>query len=176
MKRRIILIPTLVLLMLLAVVPVMAEPKGLKVPANIKMIKLLSLVPGTETTTAGGIQQIRGELNVFQNVLDIDGNLYDVYSSNIADSSWNTKTGVKIVHYDAVWYIPTDGSDNGFSGNVEAKFYDWAIDPITGRPTFSIESVHCVMQGFGDFAGQTLMLSYEGPSAKDPWTGYCLKG
>lgn len=176
MKRKIILVPMIVILLLVSVAPVMAAPKGLKVAASITMTHVVSIVPGTERPTEGGIQQIRGELDVFGNLLVIGSNSYDVYSSNIADSSWNMKTGVKITHSDAVWYIPADGSPNGFSGNVEEKFYDWAIDPVTHHPTFSIESIHCVMHGFGDFAGQTLMLSYEGSNSHEPWTGYCLKG
>ena len=175
MNRKMFLVPLIMVLMVFAVAPVMAAPQEQKVSASILMTAAFPPVSTSEPwVTDGGIQQIRGENDVFLNVLDIGGQLFNVYSSNIADSSWNMKTGVKIVHYDATWYISSDGSPDGFKGNVEGKFYDWGILP-NGHPTFSMMSVHCVMQGFGDFAGQTIKLSYEGSNSHDPWTGYCLE-
>jgi hypothetical protein len=121
--------------------------------------------------TSGGILQVRGEQEVIYNILSIGSETHNIYSSNVLDGTLNFKTGLIIHHYDAVWYIPDENSDSGFSGNVEAKIYDY--DFVSG--TFSRMTIHSVTQGFGDFEGQTLMLSYEGP-AGGAWTGYCLKG
>jgi hypothetical protein len=168
-----------VLMMLIALLavamfgaPVMADPtNGQKVPAQMITIGAGPVVPGEYRMTSGGILQVRGEQEVIYNILSIGSETHNIYSSNVLDGTLNFKTGLIIHHYDAVWYIPDENSDSGFSGNVEAKIYDY--DFVSG--TFSWMTIHSVTQGFGDFEGQTLMLSYEGP-AGGAWTGYCLKG
>jgi len=155
-------------------VPVMAEPtKGQKVPASIIVVGSEPEVPGESWVTNGGILQARNGEHIIYNILTIGNQQYDVYSSNVQDMTLNFKTGMGVIHYDAVWYIPEEGSDSGFKGNVEAKISDF--DYLSG--TFNRLTVHCVTQGFGDFEGQTVMLSYDGPPGVGVvWTGYCLKG
>lgn len=37
-----------------------------------------------------------------------------------------------------------------------------------------VEIIHCVLQGFGSFEGQTLKLSYDGPYHGGDLTGFLL--
>jgi hypothetical protein len=175
-KKAAFVILALALLMTLVAVPVIAEPiKGQKVEAKTWQTGFPVLLPPLPEwwIAEGGIKQTRGMRQKFTNklVIGTDPPL-DVYALTVSDSTLNTKTDIAVMRMDAVWYIPSIGSPNGFSGNVETKLYDF----VDGAPpTFSSQSVHCVLQGFGTFAGQTLMLSYEGPPT-GAWTGYCLKG
>ena len=175
MKKTAVVILALALLVTFAAVPVMAEPtKGQKVPVKEYTTGIPTLVPPTlNWTTKGGIWQFRGEQEFFTDRLVIGNPPYtsiDFHVTIVGDGSWNTKTGLCVVHYDCVWTLAGDGS-NGFSGNVEMRLYDF--DLYAG--TWSWWSAHEVAQGFGDFAGQTLMLSMDGPMATI-WTGYLLKG
>jgi hypothetical protein len=139
--------------------PALADPTvGQKVPAQMITLGGGPMVPGEYRMTNGGILQVRGEQKVIYNILFIGSEDYDVYSSNVYDGVYNFKTGMIIHNYNVVWYIPGEGADSGFSGNVEAKIY--GLDLVSG--TYSRITVHSVTQGFGDFEGQTLMLSYDG--------------
>ena len=163
-----------IFIILLAVVmvaaPVMAEPtRGQKIPASMTVVGSEPEVPGEVWITNGGVLHDWNGQHTIYNILTIGRQDYNVYSSNVRDITLNLKTGAGVIHYDAVWYIPGEGSDSGFKGNVEAKFY---LSETGVRLV-----VHCVTHGFGDFEGQTVMLSYEGPSGVGVvWTGYCLKG
>ena len=174
MNRKFLVIAIAFVAVAALAVPVMAEPtKGQKVSASITVIGGEPEVPGELWVTNGGILQERNGEHTVYNILTIGSQDYNVYSSNVQDLTINFKTGAGVIHYDAVWYIPEEGSESGFKGNVEAKISDFNY--ISG--TFDRLTVHCVTQGFGDFAGQTLMLSYDGPPGIGVvWTGYCLKG
>jgi len=173
-KKFAVAVLAMALLMLIFVMPVEAEPtKGLKVEAMTWQIGGGLVAPPEERwTTGGGVVQTRGIKNWYSNKLVIGEVTYDVHCRTVSDSVLNTKTGVAIMHMDAVWYIPSYGSPNGFAGNSEVKCYDF-VDGMP--PTMSSWSKHCVFQGFGTFAGQTLILYYEGPPG-GIMTGYCLKG
>jgi hypothetical protein len=171
LKNKVFVAAIALLVVAILVTPAMANPTaGQKVPAQMFTLGGGPMVPGEYRMTNGGILQVRGEQQIIYNILFIGSEDYDVYSSNVWDGVYNFKIGLLIHNYDAVWYIPGEGSDSGFSGNVEAKIY--GFDPISG--TYSRITVHSVTQGFGDFEGQTLMLSYDGPPG-GVWTGYCLK-
>ena len=152
------------------VAPVMAEPtNGQKVPAT--------LIPGPPVVvppppppermwiTNGDIQQIRGrQVDYFPITLTIGSDVYtNGYSYNFVNVVFNLKTMVVNTRGLAVWTFEGIG---GFEGNLEMK-----LSAIDGS-----YSIHGVLHGFGDFEGQTLMLSYDGPPVGAVWTGYCLKG
>jgi hypothetical protein len=172
LSNKVLVIAVALLAVAILGTPVIADPTmGQKVPAQMITIGGEPKVPGEYRLTNGGILQVRGEKQVIYNILFIGSEDYNVYSSNIWDAVYNFKTGMIIHHYNAVWYIPDEESDSGFFGNVEVKIY--GFDLVSG--TYSRMTVHSVTQGFGDFEGQTLMLSYDGPGA-GAWIGYCLKG
>jgi hypothetical protein len=166
MRRKILGISAVFLFVALFVVPVLAEPtNGLKVPA--------SLIPGPQVggtppekqwVTNGGIQQARGrEVDYFPITLTIGSDVYtDGYSYNFGNVVFNSKTMILNSRGIAVWTFEGIGS---FEGNLEMKLS--AID--------GYYSIHGVLFGFGDFEGQTLMLSYDGPPVGAVWAGYCLK-
>jgi hypothetical protein len=166
MNKKVLLIPIALMVATILVVPVMAEPtRGLKVPA--------SLIPGPQVggappekqwVTNGGIWQARGEqVDYFPITLTIGSEVYiEGYSYNFVDSVFNFKTKMLNTRGLAVWTFEDIG---GFEGNLEMKLS--AID--------GYYSMHGVLFGFGDFEGQTLMLSYDGPPVGAVWTGYCLK-
>jgi hypothetical protein len=167
----------LVLFIALAAVSVMAEPtKGQKVPVSEYIIAFFpELPPAREWVTKGGIAQMRGNQEFYTVRFFIGDPPYAQYDFNhhlVGYGSWNTKTGVFVGHFDAVWTLVGDDS-SGFSGNMEMRANDF--NPVVG--TWSSWSAHEVAQGFGDFAGQTLMLSIQGPlDLTAPFTGYLLKG
>jgi hypothetical protein len=175
MNRRTGIISLLAFFVLLALVsPAFAEStKGQWVPA--KMLKTGSRIGGEAPTvrvTDGGIVQIRDGIRILEgDTLVIGSQEYNIYSYNVEGGAWNSKTGVLNYHYDAVWSIPAQGSDSGFSGNIKVKYYNF--NPFTNK--YSFHEYQCLLQGFGDFVDQTLMLSSEGPPGSN-WTGYCLKG
>jgi hypothetical protein len=172
LNNKVFLVAVALLALAILGTPVIAEPTmGQKVPAQMITIGGGPNIPGEYRMTNGGILQVRGEQQVIYNTLYIGSEDYNVYSSNVWDGVFNFKIGMIIHNYNTVWYIPGEGSDSGFSGNVEAKIY--GLDLVSG--TYSRMTVHSVTQGFGDFEGQTLMLSYDGPPG-GAWTGYCLKG
>ena len=175
MKKRTGIISILVLFMLLAfATPVLAEKTdGQWVPA--KMLKTGSMT-GYEAPiyriVDHVIVQYRDGIRILEgDTLVIGSQSFNIYSYNIEDGVWSSKTRVAITHYSAIWSIPDQSSDSGFSGNINVKYYNY--NPFTN--TYSFHEYSCVLQGFGDFADQTLMLSSEGPPGSD-WTGYCLKG
>ena len=167
MKRKLLTIPIAIVFAALLVIPVMAEPtKGLKVPASlIAGPQVGGAPPEKHWETNGGIGQDRGrEVDYYPITLTIGNDVYtDGYSYNYANQMLNLKTMMLNNRGFAIWTFDGIG---GFEGNLEMKLS--AID--------GYYSIHGVLFGFGDFEGQTLMLSYEGPPVGAVWTGYCLKG
>jgi hypothetical protein len=167
MNKKVLAIPIALVFVAMLVIPVIAEPtKGQKVPA--------SLIPGPQVggappekqwETNGGIGQGRGrEVDYFPITLTIGNDVYtDGYSYNYGNQMFNSKTMILNSRGLAIWTFEGIG---GFEGNLEMKLS--AID--------GYYSIHGVLFGFGDFEGQKLMLSYEGPPVGAVWTGYCLIG
>jgi hypothetical protein len=167
MNKKVLAIPIAIVFAAMLVIPVMAEPtKGLMVPA--------SLIPGPQVggappekhwDTNGGISQGRGrEVDYYPITLTIGNDVYtNGYSYNYGNQMLNLKTMMLNNRGLAIWTFEGIG---GFEGNLKMKLS--AID--------GYYSIHGVLFGFGDFEGQTLMLSYEGPPVGAVWTGYCLKG
>ena len=167
MNKKGVMITITLLTVAMLVAPVMAEPaKGLKVPATLVAAPQVGgAPPEKQWMTNGGIRQTRGKQNdYYPIILTIGSDVYpNGYSTNDVNIVFNTKTMVVNFHGYAVWTFDTIG---GFEGNIEMK-----LSAINGWYT-----LHCVLHGFGDFEGQTLMLSYDGPPVGAVWTGYCLKG
>ena len=174
MNKKMILVPLIVLLMLLSVAPVMAESAmGQKVTASFMFTERPKVRDsGERMITNGGIWVYEGHVEAAKSLLFIGSDSpLSAFAIQVASGSVNTKTDVMIFNAEAVIYISVEGSSNGFSGNVETKFLNLNI--LTMRADSM--QVHGVLQGFGAYSEQTLMLSYEGPPG-GPWTGYCLKG
>ena len=171
MNKRVLVIPLALIVATLLVVPVMAEPtRGQKVAAEMypQVMPFDEVEPDKDWTTNGGIAQSRGgQTDFYPIALKIGSDLYeDGYSTNINDEVFNSKTSVSNIRSDTVWTFAGIG---GFAGNIEMKL--WFVE---GEP-LPYYSIHTLMHGFGDFEGQTLMLSYNGPLIGAVWTGYCLK-
>jgi hypothetical protein len=130
------------------------------------------VIPGQVTTLSSGVIQYRNFSQVHFGVLTIGDISYPIYGIGIWHASFNPNTGVLVRHDDTVWYISSNGSPDGFAGKIQAKAFDF--NPVTRR--YSRVEEQCLLQGFGSFAGQTLMLSYEGPTPgpSDSWTGFDL--
>ncbi len=176
MNRKAVLSSILALSMLLAmfaIIPLALADKtdGQWVPASL-LAGSGPTTPGQLTTNEAGVIQYRDFLTVrLGGVLTIGGASYRIYSTGIWQASFNPNTKVLVRHDDAILYISANGSPNGFAGNIEAKAIDF--NPVTR--TFSRAVEHCVLQGFGSFAGQTLMMSYDGPGGPGhSWTGFDL--
>jgi len=146
--------------------PVLAEPTaGQKVPATAMAIPWDSEVPEYWRTN-GDIGQARGGEETYRLILNIGGNpITPELVTLVFDEMINFKTDMFVRHYTTLDL----GADNGFAGNIQLKIYNYYAGVDVHY------DIHCVLQGFGDFEGQTLMLSYEGPMPL-VWTGYCLKG
>jgi hypothetical protein len=166
MNKNVLVIPLVLIAATILVVPVMAEPtKGLKVPASLIPGPLVFQgEPEKEWVTEGGVWQARGVQNDYYPLtLTIGSDVYtDGYSYNYVNSVFDFKTMSLNTRGAAVW---TFGSIGRFEGNLEMKvsYIDFCY------------SIHGVLFGFGDFEGQMLMLSYDGPLVGAVWTGYCLK-
>jgi hypothetical protein len=179
MNRKTILAPMVVLLMLFAVAPVMACPiHSQKVTAWNTTTGLGNppVAPKYSWTTTGGITiEIAYQSDVV-GLLGVGSNTYNIYSHSVSNLVYKSKTGVADRLSDATWYVPALGSSNGFSGIVNIKYIGVTSLSPTGAPLGATSySVNLALQGFGEFKGQTLILSYDGPSVKTAeWTGYCL--
>ncbi|MCZ2809347.1 MAG: hypothetical protein O2V44_08340, partial [Candidatus Bathyarchaeota archaeon] len=157
MNKKLSVITIALLAVAMLVAPVMAEPtKGLKVPAALipgpSVVDPPPPPPDRRWRTDGDIVQIRGQQRDYYPItLTIGSDVYtNGYSSNFVDTTMNLKTGWLNTHGPAEWTFPS--VDGGFAGNLEMK-----LSIFTGW-----YSIHGVLRGFGDFEGQTLMLSYDG--------------
>ena len=167
MNKKVLVVTMTLLAVAMFVAPVMAEPtNGQKVPATLIPGPAVGGAPPERMwITNGDIQQIRGrQVDYFPITLTIGSDVYtNGYSYNFVNSVFNLKTMVVNTRGLAVWTFAGIG---GFEGNLEMK-----LSAIDGS-----YSIHGVLRGFGNFEGQTLMLSYDGPPVGAVWTGYCLKG
>jgi hypothetical protein len=131
------------------------------------------IVLGNVWTTNGGIQQQKGNTPTYFGNLIIGEAPYPLVIVCTSSVTLNTETGYFVGYYDSVCYVSQEGSDSGFKGIIIGKMYDF--NPI-GFPPFTRAIIHCTLQGFGDFEGQTLKLSVDGDLfAYFTWTGYCIK-
>jgi hypothetical protein len=131
------------------------------------------IVLGNVWTTNGGIQQQKGNTPTYFGNLIIGGVPYPLVIVCTSSVTLNTETGYFVGYYDSVCYVSQEGSDSGFKGIITGKMYDF--NPF-GSPPFTRATIHCTLQGFGDFEGQTMKLSVDGDLfAYFTWTGYCIR-
>lgn len=141
-----------------------------KVPSTMEVTGLTGFAPPVrEWLTNGGIMQFREFYQPHSFILTIGENEFIGYTSGFEDGLINVEKNTIIIRAHALWLIV--GMDGGFEGNIHFKAYDYNFFTAT----WDLETIHIVAQGFGDFEGQTLKLSYEGPQ-NGLRTGYCLKG
>jgi hypothetical protein len=137
------------------------------------------IIPGERWRTDSGIFQLRGWQYRYTARLTVDTTIYALYSVTSYDGVFNPNAGVVNLRYDVVWYWYTGPaptvSANGFAGNFESKLTNVITYP---PPVYGLggggEIIHCVLQGFGTFEGQTLMLSYDGLVHGGDLTGFLL--
>lgn len=178
MKKMTMFVPIVAVLVILAVAPMVASAKACcLVPASATSIPIA--YPGspypaptvpTISTPNPNIIIIKDMPAYYSHALAINGKTYTGISCDAYNAVGNFKTEVFTIYSKETWYFGAFGNlANGFKGNTELTLFGW-----TGDDTFTSVEVHAVLQGFGSFSGQTLMLSYEGPSLAAPWTGYDL--
>jgi hypothetical protein len=101
-----------------------------------------------------------------------------LYAIAPSDEVYNPTTKVLNARYDITWYVYTGSTPqvttNGFAGNFETKLIGVSFPPFV-YPPGSVETIHCVLQGFGSFEGQTLTLSYDGPPHGGALIGFLLE-
>ena len=132
-----------------------------------------NIVLGNVWTTNGGIQQQKGNTPNYYGNLIIGEDQYPLVIVCTSSVTLNTETGYFVGFYDSVCYVSYEGSDSGFKGMIIGKMYDF--NPLA-TPPLTRAIIHCAMQGFGDFEGQTLKLSLDGNLfAYFTWAGYCIK-
>lgn len=176
MKKKILEIAVVLMVVAMLATPfvgtVMAKEK---VYAELITTGQSPVTPGEVWVTKSGIQQERGTTRTFYHILTIGEDSYPLVSVNTINARFDLETGYFVGHYDAVWYISTEGSDSGFKGMSLGKLYDF--DTSGAFPPFSRAVIQCTMQGFGDFEGQTLKFSVDGDFFEyiGTWTGYCIK-
>jgi hypothetical protein len=145
---------------------------GQWVPASSILTGPPTIIPGETWVTDGGIVQIRGQQIIHSALTTIGSTTYTVYVNAVIDATFNTETGEFNSRIDDVWYIGSQGSPNGFAGRTEAKWFGVTTLPPTTSANWLTE--HMVLQGFGSFEGQTIMMSHDGPAPFGTLTGYCL--
>ena len=202
MKKATFLATAMVLLMIVFVVPVMAEPtKEQKVDAFLYQ-KGVTYAKLNATCIAEGLGTNRYPIPVATEIKLSPGNP-EMEHIRAASNYWNVTDltigakhlkgyaqyiytglsarkvlGMAIHHFDATYYIGDLGDlNNGFEGWVQFKVYGW----FAGTTVIDRATWHAELHGFGSFEGQTLSLSYEATNWAEftgpgPWTGYCLKG
>jgi hypothetical protein len=170
MKKKIMGVFVFMLAIVMLVTPVMAEPtKGQKVTAEMSVLGY-SMVPGEDYSfevNNGGILIERNLIVTYNLKLIIDGGdpLFGTLVSNV-DTISNLDKETAVGHCDSVMSFST--AEGEFRGNYQTKQTEMFTPDWTLR-------MHCVLQGFGAFEGQTLQLSRTGPYPGAPSTGYLLK-
>ncbi len=165
-----------VALMAAAILATPGVAKTEKVSASMALVVSDELPADYRVLPNGEILQGRGGGLGFLVTLEIGNSLHEGVLTTVYHDMTNLKTQTDNIHYRAV--LTLDGSEaDGFAGNIQTKV-SMIID---GFPDNIWESDRCVLQGFGIYNGQTLVLGYDGlwPFALDAiytWEGYCLKG
>jgi hypothetical protein len=149
------------------------------VPASQKTGAVISKAPGEVTTLKNGIVLDNGIIYDATGKLTIGSTTYNIYSANTIDAVYNPKTEVLNDRFDAVWYVGTGTtvSSDGFKGDIYVQYTAvTSFPPTVTNLAVSQLTVHCVLRGFGSFAGQTLVLSYDQPTSVTTasWTGFVV--
>lgn len=133
---------------------------------------------GNLSRLESGVVQMRGWGYEYSAHLAVGSIVYKLYANTTYDGVYNPTTDVVNLRYDVVWYVYNGSnpqvSPNGFAGNFELKMTGITAWPAPINYPGVGEEIHCVLQGFGAFKGQTLMLSYEGPYHGGDLEGFLL--
>jgi len=173
MRKKLILIPVLVLMLLAAATPVIAKPSdGQKVPAILKFPtppKVTTLDPGVLTWTKGNVSHLRDRIINYSFLLIID-DAPPIAGYAIAERDGNGipyKIGMTGYHEYYEFWFPTVGG--GFEGRGLSHYFDFV-----SMSSYDLE-IHVVLHGTGSFEGQTLNMWRTGGVVGPGWTGYLLK-
>jgi hypothetical protein len=171
MKKKVIPFTILALLIMLAAGFAMTSfaRAATFLPASVSVTGPPTVTVGTVTTLPSGVMQFRDFGFEIPNLLMIGTNSYNTLSISTFGGQWNPHTGTVKWHFDVVWSVVGSPS-NGFAGQAEITGLNY--NPITDAVTWA--TVHCVAQGFGIFAGETLKLDLSASSSFLPWTGVCI--
>ena len=155
------------------------NPRCNIVPASQKTGTVISKAPGEVTTLKNGIVLDNGIIYDTTGKLTIGSITSNIYSANTIDAVYNPKTEVLNDRFDAVWYVGTGTtvSSDGFKGDIYVQYTAvTSFPPTVYNLAVSQLTVHCMLRGFGSFAGQTLMLSYEQPTSVTTasWTSFVV--
>ncbi len=141
--------------------------------------KVISPPRGEITKLDSSVVQFRDVQYIYTAHLTVGSTTYRLYAVTTDDGSYNPTTDVMNTRYDIIWYVYTGSipaaSDNGFAGNFESKLTNVISYP---PPVYGVggggETIHCLLQGFGSFSGQTLMLTFDGSVHGGDLTGFLL--
>jgi hypothetical protein len=186
MKRKSLTISTLALLIILAGIlsaPLVAKAEKtdgqwVSVTQTFDRI-IVGPHPGEINKIDNGVVQVRDWGYEYAAHLTDGSSTYTLYCVSTYDGVYNPNTQVVNLRYDVTWYYYTGStpqvSPDGFAGNFELKMTGITKYPGPINYPGVGESIHCVLQGFGTFEGQTLMLSYDGAYHGGDLTGFLLK-
>ena len=88
--------------------------------------------------------------------------------SEICGITQFTETGSIVYHLaNGVWTFP--------GGTFEGKYVYIVTKPTPSPFTWTFRMIRCVLYGTGDFEGQKLLMSYDGPMIGASWTGFLYK-
>ncbi len=161
------------LIVTFAAVPVMAKPSvEQKVPIKVTFSITSSTV--VERWLTGGnishrlLNQVWSvELTIGDSLTPITGTATVVRDT---DYRYTKPGGVdQIINDDYEFSFPTE--EGGFEGHSHSLLTDWNAGPPA---TYDI-AVHVLLQGTGEFEGQTLNAWQNGPGTIPLWEGYLLK-
>ena len=175
MKKKFILFSSVILLMVFAVAPLMASSAKacLIVPASVVPNGAFIVSDYSQTTLPSGL--IVGSANLaVANLLTIGAKSYD--TDSISAWTWviNPVKEWTQSRFDGSWQV-IGSPMNGFRYNSWSfVITEYGYDVSTMAYTFG--TVQVVAQGFGCFAGETLVLHYAGTAVETgTWTGYVIR-
>jgi hypothetical protein len=158
-KKAVLIIPVLLLVvgMVLAIVPVGADPSQ-QIPVTLVTSQQLNSPPEKTWTTDGGILHSQGIVRTGVSTLRIDGQTPIVGTHReVYDVKVNTKTGEAVVQSKFVLTFIVGSTVGTFEDVKQTRTSGQS--PIPGLP-MTLEQ-HATLQGAGAFEGQTLMLSQD---------------
>jgi len=174
-KRKVVLFSSLALLiMLVAVFAMTSSARACRiVPASVVTNGPPSVFTITSVTTLpSGFTISKGDLTI-PNLLTIGTQGYYTNSVSTLTSVLNPNTDVLTVYFDGSWQV-IGSPAGGF------RYYPWSFvmteynyNPSVGEG--NPDTVQVAALGFGTFAGDILVLHYDGPNQlTGTWTGYVI--
>jgi hypothetical protein len=173
MKKNVFMFSILALLVMLVAVFAMTSSARacVIVPASVVANGPPSVYTITSTTTLpSGLVITKADFTI-PNLLTIGTKGYDTNCVSTFTAVLNPNTHVLTFYFDGRWQV-IGSSTNGF------RFYPWSFIATEYNYYPSVgegnpDTVQVVAQGFGTFAGETLVLHYDGPNQlTGTWTGY----